>query len=208
MPLSVHELRVLLAALFRSDLRPSFSARPICWLRLSTCGVPHEPHRLHGLLCLLLTSAFRLGRLTASSVPKLRTERRPPGVSLTAFAAHLPDLQPWPLMDLDFAIRCPLVRPRMPLIRFLFVRSRFCSTLPPDPASRRRPCASLALRLHRTVQRTFTSKLSNMPGTQREYEWVVAAVLPQENRFISTLTRASRRGRSAAQRTATPDARV
>ena len=68
---------------------------------------------------------------------------------------------------LDFAIRCPLVRPRMPLIRFLFVRSRFCSTLPPDPASRRRPCASLALRLHQAVQRTFTSKLSNMPGTQR-----------------------------------------
>ncbi len=70
-------------------------------------------------------------------------------------------------MDRDFAIRCPLVRPRMPLIRFLFVRSRLCSTLPPDPASRRRPCASLALRLHQTVQRTFTSKLSNMPGTQR-----------------------------------------
>ena len=99
--------------------------------------------------------------------PNSGTERRSPGVSLTAFTAHLPDLQPWPLMDLDFAIRCPLVRPRMPLIRFLFVRSRFCSTLPPDPASRRRPCASLALRFHQAVQRTFTSKLSDMPGTQR-----------------------------------------
>ena len=43
---------------------------------------------------------------------------------------------------------------------------------------------------------------------EREYEWVVAAVLPQENRFIRTLTRASRRGRSAAQQTATSDARV
>ena len=44
-------------------------------------------------------------------------------------------------MDVDFAISRPLVRPRLPRIRFLFVRSRLCSTLPPDPASRRRPCA-------------------------------------------------------------------
>src|SRR3954470_22210359 len=40
------------------------------------------------------------------------TGRRPPQVSSIAFAAHLRDLQLWPLMDLDFAIRCPLVRPR------------------------------------------------------------------------------------------------
>src|SRR3954453_8468195 len=40
------------------------------------------------------------------------TGRRPPQVSSIAFPAHLPDLQLWPLMDLDFAIRCPLVRPR------------------------------------------------------------------------------------------------
>ena len=94
------------------------------------------------------------------------TGRRSPGVSLTAFTAALPDLQPWSLMDVDFAISRPLVRPRMPRIRFLFVRSRLCFTLPPDPASRRRPCASLALRLHQAVQRTRTSKLPNMPGTR------------------------------------------
>ena len=35
----------------------------------------------------------------------------------------------------------------LPLIRFLFVESRLCSTLPSDPASRRRPCASLTLLL-------------------------------------------------------------
>jgi hypothetical protein len=29
-----------------------------------------------------------------------------------AFPARLPDLQPWPLMDLDFATSCPLVRPK------------------------------------------------------------------------------------------------
>ena len=43
---------------------------------------------------------------------KSGTGRRPPQVSSIAFPAHLPDLHLWPLMDLDFAIRCPLVRPR------------------------------------------------------------------------------------------------
>src|SRR5688572_16562119 len=64
--------------------------------------------------------------------PKFGTRRRSPQVSLIAFPAHPPDLQPWPLMEMDFAISCPLVRPRMPHIRFLFVRSRLCSTLPSD----------------------------------------------------------------------------
>ncbi|MEA2259832.1 MAG: hypothetical protein QOJ51_2657 [Acidobacteriaceae bacterium] len=40
-------------------------------------------------------------------------------------------------------------------------RSRLCSTLPSDPASRRRPCASLSLLLHQDVKRTSTSKLLN-----------------------------------------------
>ena len=75
--------------------------------------------------------------------PEFETRRRPPGVSTTAFTTHLPDLQPWPLMDMDFGISSPLVRPVLPHIRFLFVRSRLCSTLPSDPASRRRPCAQL-----------------------------------------------------------------
>ena len=44
---------------------------------------------------------------------------------------------------MDFAIIGPLVRPVRPRIRFLCVRSRFCSTLPSDPASRRRPGAPL-----------------------------------------------------------------
>jgi len=43
------------------------------------------------------------------------------------------------LMDLDFAISGPLVRPRMPHTRFLFVRSRLCSALPSDATSGRRP---------------------------------------------------------------------
>src|SRR5208337_3228688 len=54
------------------------------------------------------------------------------------------------------------------VIRFLFIGSRLCSTLLSDPASRRRPCASLSLLLHQDVKRTFTSKLSNMLGTQEK----------------------------------------
>ena len=34
------------------------------------------------------------------------------------------------------------------VIRFLSIGPRLCSTLPSDPASRRRPCASLILRHH------------------------------------------------------------
>ena len=75
--------------------------------------------------------------------PDSGTRPRPPGVSTTAFTAHLPDLQPWPLMDMDFGISSPLVRPELPRIRFLSVRSWLCSTLPSDPASRRRPGAQL-----------------------------------------------------------------
>ena len=98
---------------------------------------------------------------------KSETRRRPPEVSSTAFRAQPPDLQPAPLMDMDFAVTCPLVRRRMPPIRFLSIGSRVCSTLLSDPASRRRPCASLSLHLHQVVYRTFTSKSPNMLGTQQ-----------------------------------------
>jgi hypothetical protein len=65
-------------------------------------------------------------------------------------------------------LRCPLpTRPLLtPPIRFLFIGSYVCSTLLSDPASRRRPCASLSLHLHQVVKRTFTFELSNMLGTQ------------------------------------------
>jgi hypothetical protein len=72
----------------------------------------------------------------------LRTRCRSLGVSPTAFIAHPPDLRP--LMEMDFANACPLVRPALPRIRFLFVGSRLCSTLPSDGPSRFRPCAGLS----------------------------------------------------------------
>ena len=42
------------------------------------------------------------------------TQRRPPEVRSTAFAARPPDLPPRPLMSLDFATTCSLVRPGRP----------------------------------------------------------------------------------------------
>src|SRR3954467_12435880 len=70
-------------------------------------------------------------------------------------------------MDKDFVVNRPLVRLVLPPIRFLFVGSRVCSTLPSDGPSRDLicPCASLALRLHQAVQGTCTPKLLNMPDT-------------------------------------------
>ena len=49
------------------------------------------------------------------------TRRRPPEVSLASFDARPPDLQPRRLMDMDFAVCCPLVPPRLPPIRFLYI---------------------------------------------------------------------------------------
>jgi hypothetical protein len=88
------------------------------------------------------------------------------GVRLAAFIASPPDLQSWLLMDMDFAIGCPLVQPVLPRIRFLFVGSRLCSTLPSDGPSRFRPCASLVLHLHQVARGTCTPKLSAMSDTQ------------------------------------------
>src|SRR5260370_41784397 len=71
-------------------------------------------------------------------------------------------------MDVGFAIMCSLARHRRPQIQFLSIGSRVCSTLLSDLPSRFGPCASLSLRLHQTVKRTFTSKLSNMLGTHKK----------------------------------------
>ncbi|MGF6433308.1 hypothetical protein ABIE91_008528 [Bradyrhizobium elkanii] len=46
--------------------------------------------------------------------PVAGTQRRPPEVRPTAFAARPPDLPPRPLMTLDFATVCSLVRPGRP----------------------------------------------------------------------------------------------
>ena len=114
---------------------------------------------------------FRINRSILSR--DSTTNGRSPEVSSTAFRAQPPDLQPVPLMDMDFVIICSLVRHRMPQIRFLYIGSHVCSTLLSDPASRRRPCAWLSLRLHQAVKGTFTPELSNMLGTPTKAETIL-----------------------------------
>src|SRR5262249_18960888 len=57
----------------------------------------------------MLTSAPRSGRLSTTSVAEA-TRCRSPGVSSAAFRAQSPDLRFAPLMDMDFAVSCLLVR--------------------------------------------------------------------------------------------------
>jgi hypothetical protein len=146
-------------------INPSVSGLPVGACFASMRG-PFGPSALACLIRPLLTSAVRSGSIRSTLSPESRTNSRSPEVSSTAFRTQPPDLHPVPLMDLDFVIACPLVRHNMPLIRFLFIGSYVCSTLLSDPASRRRPCASLSLHLHQLVKRTFTFELSNMLGTQ------------------------------------------
>src|SRR5215469_1849413 len=131
---------------------------------------------------LLSVQAFRRCRRTMPSAdsctainspcglfsPDSRTPGRPPEVSPTAFTTRLPDLPPQPLMVMDFAIIGSLVRPGRPRIWFLFVRSWLCSTLPSDPASRRRPCVSLVLHHHQVGQGTRIPKLLRMLGAPKK----------------------------------------
>jgi hypothetical protein len=122
-------------------------------------------------LCLAVDSAFRLWSASLAlpttwpSMPSAdfcctfkknrslfsrvsTTCNRSPVVSSTAFSAPPPDLPTFALMDMGFAAHCQLARECWPRIRFLSIGARLCSTLPSDPASRRRPCASLILHLH------------------------------------------------------------
>ncbi len=92
--------------------------------------------------------------------PVSGTCSRPPEVSSTTFSAQPPNLQPAPLMNIDSAVACPLVQRPIPHIRFLSIGSRLCSTPLSDPASRRRPGASLSLLLHQDVKGTCTPKVS------------------------------------------------
>ena len=90
------------------------------------------PHGSHETAVLLTTSTVRaFGGALPSTMPSADfcaavrppcdglspvagTRRRPPEVRPTAFAARPPDLPPRPLMTLDFAITCSLVRPGRP----------------------------------------------------------------------------------------------
>ena len=109
LPRSIHELPVLIAALNRSGLRPSFPAWPICFsaFRLWSASLASPtawPTMPSADFCIRGQDALRRPQF------RIGTRRRPPGVSSVAFRALLPDLRFASLMDMDFAISRPLVR--------------------------------------------------------------------------------------------------
>ena len=133
---------------FELDFRPPGQCESPALLTLSTVRAFAPGPAIRWLLCPLLTSAPRSRALRRAQSGIPGHGRGSPEVSSDAFPAHPPNLPPRPLMTADFAVIRPLVRPGRPRIRFLSIGSRLCSTLPSDPASRRRPCASLILRHH------------------------------------------------------------
>ena len=112
LPLSVHELPVLLAAPNRSGLQPPFPAWPI---RCSAFR-PWSASLALPTACLLplLTSAPRSGRLAAPSVPNLEQRRRFPQVKSDRL--HRTPAGSTDLAFDGYGLResCLLVRPRMP----------------------------------------------------------------------------------------------
>ena len=146
-------------------------------------GIAPLPAVLHGLRndqsCdseVLGNSPARMGVKesgTASAV-------RPQFESSTAFRAQSPNLRFASLMDMDFAVSCPLVR------RWRLV-SGFCSSTrtfvpcflqtPPRGGS---PCIITRPYLHQVGQRTFTSKLLSMPSTQRSRFAADAIACPEQ----------------------------
>src|SRR5262249_14768831 len=119
-------------------------------------------------LCPLLTSVAEFRGDSSPPSPFSVTCNRSPEVSSTAFCAQPPNLRLAPLDRYELRDHLP-ARPALPpQIRFLYIGSCICSTLPSDPASQRRPCASLSLHLYRLVKSTFKFKMSNMLGTQKE----------------------------------------
>jgi hypothetical protein len=108
---------------------------------------------------------------------EFETCNRSPAISSTAFDTRPPDLPPASLMDTDFAIICPLVRHRRPLIQFLSIGPYLCSTLPSDPTSRSRPCASLPFTSIR-LGRDFHSLAAEHARRDRVGGGISPAVLP------------------------------
>src|ERR1700720_4024540 len=85
-----------------------------------------------------------LGRLSRPEA----TRGRSPGVSSIAFSAQPPDLRLTPLMDMDFAIRCPLVRRWRLISGFCSSACTFVPRFLQTPPRGDSPCASLTLHLH------------------------------------------------------------
>lgn len=115
----------------------------------SVVSPPVCPARFPHLLCLLLTAAVTSVSITphlvgfrprwAFSDQRQLSRGKLDHFQCTTAESTLCVFDGYGLRNLALA------RPTLtPLIRFLFIGSHFCSTLPSDPASRQRPCALLS----------------------------------------------------------------
>ena len=141
------------------------------FLHLSVFGVPQYPCRRQNLLCPLLTSALRSGCLSTSSVTEA-TQDSSPGVSSTAFRAQSPALRSASLMEVDFAVRSPLVRRSRLITGFCPSTRTFAPRFLQTSLQTSNLAPSIALAFCYPSPpsgwgRTFTSKLLNMPSTLR-----------------------------------------
>jgi hypothetical protein len=87
----------------------------------------------------------------------------------------------------SFAISCLLAQHPRPQIQFFVHRLACLLQVLSDLASRLGPCASLSLRLHQAVKRTFTSKLSNLLDTQKKgAHWQAPLSRPIKKKRLNT----------------------
>src|ERR1039457_6429585 len=135
----------------------------------------------------MLTSALRSGGLATTSVAEA-TPSRSPGVSSTAFHAQPPNLRFAPLMDMDFAVRCPLVRRWRLVSGFCPSTRTFVPCFLQTPPRGGSPCIITRPYLHQVGQRTFTSRLLSMPSTQRSRGTADACVIGVNYSFPWTTT--------------------
>ena len=77
-----------------------------------------------------------------------------------------PNLRFAPLMDMDFAVSCPLVRRWRLVSGFCPSTRTFVPCFLQTPPRGGSPCIITRPYLHQVGQRTFTSKLLSMPSTQ------------------------------------------
>src|ERR1043166_3544215 len=103
------------------------------------CGRPLGP-----LTCVsTLPSADFSRPVRMSHCPQSRIRNKTgdrPTISPAPVRAQPPDLHRVPLMDTNFAVVCPLVRPCLPRLWFLSISSHFAPRFFPDSASRHCPC--------------------------------------------------------------------
>jgi len=115
-------------------------------------------------------SCTAIWRLSTPPVPIMRQQYRPPGVSRflwLTFSTQPLNLRVRLLVNMDFVISRKLVPPWRLTIQFLFVGSYLCYTLPSDPASQQRPCASLTFTSTRLVWGLPPHQSAGMPGTRK-----------------------------------------